>query len=90
MRWRWKAGAAMRRWLHVDGVVGGDEAFAEEDLEADDGALADEGGGLVDEDLVDEVGVVDEDDGGAEEAVVGDAARRPCGGARRGGWAGRS
>ncbi len=59
---------------HVDGVVGGDEAFAEEDLEADDGALADEGWGLVDEDLVDEVGVVDEDDGGAEEAVVGDAA----------------
>ena len=59
---------------HVDGVVGGDETFPQQNLQADYGALANEGGGLVDEDLVDEVGVVDEDDGGAEEAVVGDAA----------------
>src|SRR5271170_7202862 len=58
----------------VDGIVGGDEAFAEEDLHAADGALLDEAGGLVDEDLPDVVGVVDEDDGGAEEAIVGDVA----------------
>ena len=32
---------------HVDGIVGGDEAFAEEDLHAADGALFDEAGGLV-------------------------------------------
>ena len=57
----------------MDGVVGGDEAFAEEDLHALEGALADEAARLVDEDLVDPVGVVDEDDGGAEEAVVRDA-----------------
>ncbi len=60
--------------LDVDGVVGGDEAFAEQDLHAAEGSLADEAGGLGDEDLVDPVGVVDEDDGGAEEAVVGDVA----------------
>ena len=59
---------------HVDGVVGGDEAFAEEDLHAADGALFDEAGGLGDEDLADVFGVVDEDDGGAEEAIVGDVA----------------
>ena len=59
---------------HVDGVVGGDEAFAEEDLHAADGALFDEAAGLGDEDLADVVGVVDEDDGGADEAVTGDVA----------------
>ncbi len=58
----------------VNGVVGGDEAFAEQDLHAADGALFDEARGLVDEDLADVVGVVDEDDGGAEELVVGDVA----------------
>ena len=58
----------------VDGVVGGDEAFAEKNLHAADGALFDEGGGLVDEDLADVLGVVNEDDGGAHEAVVGDVA----------------
>jgi hypothetical protein len=58
----------------VDGIVGGDEAFAEEDLHAADGALFDEGGGLGDEDLADLLGVVDEDDGGAHEAVLGDVA----------------
>jgi hypothetical protein len=55
----------------VDGVIGGDEAFAEEDLQAADGALLDEAGGLIDEDLTDVFGVVDEDDGRAHEAVVG-------------------
>jgi hypothetical protein len=59
---------------HVDGIVGGDEAFAEEDLHATDGALFDEGRGLIDEDLADVFGVVDEDDGCAHEAVVGDVA----------------
>lgn len=59
---------------HVDGVVGGDEPFAEEDLHAADGALLHEGRGLRDEDLLDEGGVVDEDDGRAHEAVVGDGA----------------
>ncbi len=58
----------------VDGVVGGDEAFAEQDLHAAHGALLDEAGGLVDEDLADVLGVVDEDDGGAEEAIVSDVA----------------
>jgi len=58
----------------VDGIVGGDEAFAEEDLHAADGALLDEGGGLGDEDLANVVGVVDEDDRRAHEAVVGDVA----------------
>src|SRR6266851_791809 len=62
---------------HVDGVVGGDEAFAEEDLHAADGALLDEAGGLVDEDLADVVGIVDEDDGRAHEAVAGDVAVGP-------------
>ena len=64
----------MLRWRDVDGVVGGDEAFAEKDFHAADGALLDEAGGLVDEDLADVVGVVDEDDGRAHEAVVGDGA----------------
>ena len=41
---------------HVDGIVGGDEAFAEEDLHAADGALLDEAGGLGDEDLADVAG----------------------------------
>ena len=58
----------------VDRVVGGDEAFAEQDLHAADGALLDEAGGLVDEDLADVFGVVDEDDGRAHEFVVGDVA----------------
>ncbi len=35
----------------VDGIVGGDEAFAEEDLHAADGALFDVAVGVVDEDL---------------------------------------
>ena len=39
-----------------------------------EGALLDEGGCLVDEDFADVFGVVDEDDGRAEEAVVGDGA----------------
>ena len=34
---------------------------------AADGAFLDEGAGLVDEDLTDVLGIVDEDDGGAEE-----------------------
>ena len=38
---------------HVVWVVRGDEAFAEKNLHAADGALFDEGGGLVDEDLAD-------------------------------------
>ena len=59
---------------HVDGIVGGDEAFAEEELHAADGALFDEAGGLGDEDLADVVGVVDEDDGCVEEAIAGDVA----------------
>ncbi len=59
---------------HVEGLIGGDEAFAEEDLHAADGALLDEGGGLGDEDFADVVGVVDEDDGSAEELVVADVA----------------
>ncbi len=58
----------------VDGIVGGDEAFAEEDLHAADGALFDEAGGLVDENFTDVFGVVDEDDWGAQEAIVGDVA----------------
>jgi hypothetical protein len=58
----------------VYGVVGSDEAFAEEDLHAADGALFDEAGGLIDEDFADVLGVVDEDDGCAHEAVVGDVA----------------
>jgi len=58
----------------VNGIVGGDEAFAEEDLHAADGALLDETGALIDEDLADVFGVVDEDDGGAHEAIVGDVA----------------
>ncbi len=58
----------------VDGIFGGDEAFAEEDLHAADGALFDEAVGVVDEDFSDVVGVVDEDDGRAHEAVVGDVA----------------
>ena len=60
--------------LLVDGVVGGDEAFAEQDLHALEGALADEASGLGDEDLVDPVGVVHKNNGGAHEAVVGDRA----------------
>src|SRR5271155_988829 len=59
---------------HVDGIVGGDEAFAEEDLHAADGAFFDEAGGLGDEDLSDVFGIVDEDDGRAEEAIAGDVA----------------
>ncbi len=58
----------------VDGVVGGDEAFAEEDLHATYGALFDVAVGVVDEDVLDVAGVVDEDDGGAHEAVLGDGA----------------
>ena len=58
----------------VEGLLGGDEAFAEEELHALDGALLGEGGDLGDEDLADVVGLVDEDDGGAEELVLGDVA----------------
>ncbi len=58
----------------VDGIFRGDEAFAEEDLHAADGALLDEVLGVGDEDLLDVVGVVEEDDGGAHEAIVGDPA----------------
>ena len=58
----------------VDGVVGGDEAFAEKDLHAADGALLDEACGVADEDVLDIAGIVDEDDGGAHEAVLGDVA----------------
>ena len=58
----------------VDWVVGGDEALAEEDLHALEGALADEGRGLIDEDFADVLGVVDEDDVGVEELVLGDVA----------------
>src|SRR5579871_155038 len=67
----WRGDAAL---TDVDGVVGGDEAFAEEDLHAADGALFDEGGGLSDEDFANVVGVVNEDDRRAHEAVVGDVA----------------
>jgi hypothetical protein len=67
----WRGDLAL---THMDGVVGGDEAFAEKDLHAADGALFDEAGGLGDEDLADVFRVVDEDDGGAEESVVGDVA----------------
>ena len=59
---------------HVDGVVGGDETFAEEDFHALEGAFLDEGGGLVDEDFTDEAGLVGEDDPGAEEGVAGGGA----------------
>ena len=58
----------------VDGVFGGDEAFAEQDLHAADGALLDEVLGVGDEDLLDVAGVVEEDDGCAHETVVGDVA----------------
>jgi hypothetical protein len=58
----------------VDGIFGGDEAFAEQDLHASNGALLDEVLGVGDEDLVDVAGVVEEDDGGAHETVVGDVA----------------
>lgn len=58
----------------VDGIVGGDEAFAEENLHAADGALLDEGGCLGDEDLANVIGFVDEEDGCTHEAVVGDGA----------------
>ncbi len=58
----------------VDGFFGGDEAFAEEDLHAADGALFAVAVGVVDEDVLDVAGVVDEDDGGAHEAVLGDVA----------------
>ena len=59
---------------HVDGVVGGDESFTEEDLHAAYGALFDVAVGIVDEDALDVAGVVDEDDGGPHEAVLGDGA----------------
>ncbi len=56
---------------HVDRVVGGDKALAEKDLHALEGAFFDEGGGLVDEDFADVLGLVGEDDPGAEEGVAG-------------------
>src|ERR1700694_3587950 len=61
----------------VDGVVGGDEAFAEEDLHASDGALLHVAMGVVDEDVLDVARVVDEDDGSAHEFVLGDVAVGP-------------
>src|SRR6266478_6214006 len=56
----------------VDRIFGGDEALAEEDLHAADGTLLDEVCSVGDEDLLDVAGVVEEDDGGAHETVVGD------------------
>ena len=58
----------------VDGVVGGDEAFAEKYLHATDGTFFDEVGGVGNEDVLDVSGVVDEDDRSAHETVVGDVA----------------
>jgi hypothetical protein len=56
---------------HVEGLFGGDEAFAEGELHALDGALLGEAGALGDEDFADIVGLVDEHDGGVEDAVAG-------------------
>ena len=59
---------------HVDGIVGGDEAFAEQDLHARTVRSLTKRAAWLIEDLADVVGVVDEDDGRAHEAVVGDVA----------------
>ena len=56
---------------YVGGVFGGDEAFAQQDLHAPDGALFLVAAGVVDQHLLDVDGVVDEDDGSAHEAVLG-------------------
>src|ERR1700736_1949285 len=58
----------------VAGGVGGDEAFAEEELHASDGALLHVAVGVVDEDALDVARVVDEDDGRAHEFVLSDVA----------------
>ncbi len=58
----------------VDGIFRGDQTLAEQHLHAAHGALLDEVLGVGDEDLLDVAGVVEEDDGGAHEAVLGDVA----------------
>src|SRR6202034_1949249 len=58
----------------MDGIVGGDQTFAKQDLHATDGAFLDEAGRLVDENFADVVGIVDEDDESAEELVTSDVA----------------
>jgi hypothetical protein len=55
-------------------TVGGDEAFAEQDLHAFLGAVFAEGGGFVDEDFADVVGFVEEDYMVEEDFVMGGAA----------------
>ena len=67
-----KCGRGDAALAHVDRVVGGDEAFAEQNLHAAERALFDEAAGLVDQDFVDPLRVVDEDDERAHEAVVRD------------------
>ncbi len=59
---------------HMKRLFGGDEAVAEEDLHAPHGALFHERTRLCDKDLANVFGVVDEDNGRAHEAVVGDVA----------------
>jgi hypothetical protein len=59
---------------HVEGFFGGDEAFAEEEFHAADGAFFAVVVSVLDEDALDVAGIVDEDDVSAHEAVFGDVA----------------
>ena len=78
----WRGDAAMAL---VGFAVGGDEAFAEQDLHALLGALFDEELRLVDEDFADVAGVVEQDDVLPEKAIVRGAADI-CADIRRAGW----
>ena len=69
-----KGGRGDAPLAHVEGALAGDEAFAEQDLHAALRALLDHLLRMVDENLADEVGMIDEDDVLPAQLVVCDAA----------------
>ncbi len=69
-----KGGRSDAALAHVEGAFAGDEAFAEQDLHAPLRALLDHLLRMVDQNLADEVGVIDEDDVLPPKLVVCDAA----------------
>jgi len=65
-----KGGRSDAPLAHVEAALAGDEAFAQQDLHAALGALFDEGGGLGDQDLADQLWIIDENDVVGAELVM--------------------